>query len=75
MPRGWIVLKKTQMGQHPLLYLKGMTYQNLACVLNFMYQGEVNIGQEELNHFLAVAEDLQLKGLTENFSLHVEYFS
>jgi len=37
-------------------------------VLNFMYQGEVNVAQEELNSFLAVAEDLRVKGLTQNNS-------
>ena len=31
-------------------------------VLNFMYQGEVNVAQEELNSFLAVAEELKVKG-------------
>eukprot|EP00092_Neocalanus_flemingeri_P052003 GFUD01060641.1.p1 GENE.GFUD01060641.1~~GFUD01060641.1.p1 ORF type:complete len:252 (-),score=70.82 GFUD01060641.1:18-773(-) len=31
-----------------------------------MYQGEVNVAQEELNSFLAVAEDLMVKGLTQN---------
>ena len=31
-----------------------------------MYHGEVNVAQEELNSFLAVAEDLQVKGLTQN---------
>merc|ERR1719481_1846136 len=33
-----------------------------------MYQGEVNVAQEELNSFLAVAEDLRVKGLTQNNS-------
>merc|ERR1712013_185644 len=32
------------------------------------YQGEVNVAQEELNSFLAVAEDLRVKGLTQNNS-------
>ena len=49
---------------HPLLYLKGVKYSDLLCVLNFMYHGEVNVAQEDLNSFLAVAEDLQVKGLT-----------
>jgi hypothetical protein len=31
-----------------------------------MYHGEVNVLQEELNTFLAVAEDLKVKGLTQN---------
>merc|ERR1719483_1784113 len=54
--------------QHPLLYLKGVKYKELLCVLNFMYQGEVNVAQEELNSFLAVSEDLKVKGLTQNNS-------
>jgi len=31
-----------------------------------MYNGEVNVSQEDLNSFLAVAEDLKVKGLTQN---------
>jgi len=52
--------------QHPLLYLKGVKYSDLQSVLNFMYHGEVNVAQEELNSFLAVAEELRVKGLTQN---------
>ena len=52
--------------QHPLLYLKGVKFTDLQAVLNFMYHGEVNVAQEELNSFLAVAEDLRVKGLTQN---------
>jgi len=52
--------------QHPLLYLKSVKYTDLQAVLNFMYHGEVNVAQEELNSFLAVAEDLRVKGLTQN---------
>jgi len=52
--------------QHPLIYLKGVKYTDLQSVLNFMYHGEVNVAQEELNSFLAVAEDLRVKGLTQN---------
>jgi len=54
--------------QHPLLYLKGVKYSDLQSVLNFMYHGEVNIAQDELNSFLAVAEDLKVKGLTQSQS-------
>jgi len=52
--------------EQPLLYLKGVKYADLVSVLNFMYHGEVNVAQEELNSFLAVAEDLKVKGLTQN---------
>ena len=50
---------------HPLLYMKGIRYNDLESLLNFMYYGEVSIAQEELNSFLAVAEELQVKGLTQ----------
>jgi len=53
---------------HPLLYLKGVKFSDLQSVLNFMYHGEVNVAQEELNSFLAVAEELRVKGLTQNQS-------
>jgi len=54
--------------QHPLLYLKGVKYENILSVINFMYHGEVNIAQENLNSFLSVAEELQVKGLAQNNS-------
>merc|ERR1712242_262302 len=59
------VLKKNPHA-HPLLYLKGVKYVDLVAVLNFMYHGEVNVAQEELISFLAVAEELKVKGLTQN---------
>jgi len=54
--------------QHPLLYLKGVEFSDLEYVLDFMYNGEVSVAQVELNSFLAVAEDLQVKGLTQENS-------
>ena len=41
---------------------RGMKFADLESVLNFMYYGEVNVAQDELNSFLAVAEDLRVKG-------------
>ena len=50
---------------HPLLYLKGVDYQEVLAVLAFMYYGEVNVSQDNLAAFLSVAEELQVKGLTQ----------
>jgi len=58
------ILRRNQ-HQHPLLYLKGVKYSDLLSVLNFMYHGEVNVAQEELNDFLSIAEELRVKGLTQ----------
>ena len=49
---------------HPLLYLRGVSVGQLSALLDFMYDGEVNIGQTGLSDFLSVAGDLGVKGLT-----------
>ena len=53
----------------PLLFLKGVKFSELVSLLNFMYVGEVSVGQEELHSFLSVAEELKVKGLTKQGSL------
>jgi len=50
---------------HPMLYLKDVKYNELVHMLSFMYQGEINIPQEELQDFLHVGQDLQIAGLTQ----------
>jgi len=53
-------------GGNPIIYLRGISYTDMESVLSFMYHGEVNVAQDQLNSFLAVAEDLKVKGLTQN---------
>ena len=50
---------------HPLIYLRGIKLTDLQSLVNFIYHGEVNIAQEDLNSFLMLAEDLKIKGLTQ----------
>ena len=50
---------------HPLLYLNNVKYSDFSNILDFMYQGEVQIAQDQLTTFLATAQDLQVKGLTQ----------
>ena len=50
--------------KHPLLYLRGMKSLNISAVLDFIYQGEVQVLQEHLQNFLDMAEDLGIQGLT-----------
>ena len=49
---------------HPLIYLRGFQSQDLLAILDFLYFGEANVFQENLDSFLAIAEELKLKGLT-----------
>lgn len=46
----------------------------MSDILLFMYQGEVNVRQENLANFLKTAELLQIKGLTEDESSVSLYF-
>ncbi|XP_047504518.1 protein tramtrack, beta isoform isoform X38 [Pieris napi] len=52
--------------QHPIVFLKDVSHSALRDLLQFMYQGEVNVKQEELATFISTAEQLQVKGLTGN---------
>jgi len=56
------VLRKVQ-HSHPLIYMKGVKFSDLEAVLSFVYHGEVNMAEADLNSFLAVAEELEVKGL------------
>lgn len=49
--------------QHPVIILKDVKHTEVISLLKFIYQGEVNIKQDELSTFLKVAQMLQIKGL------------
>ena len=51
----------------PLIYLKGIKFSELQLVLSFIYKGEAHVGMSDLSSFLAVAEDLELKGLSKEY--------
>jgi len=48
---------------HPLIYMRGLKSEELVSLVDFIYFGEANVHHENLDSFLAVAEELQLKGL------------
>merc|ERR1712133_78574 len=56
---------------HPLIYLRGFHSQDLLAILDFLYFGEANVYQENLDSFLAIADELKLKGLTGQTSSHL----
>ena len=47
-----------------MIYMRGLKAKDLVAIVDFIYHGEANIYQEDLDGFLALAEELQLKGLT-----------
>ena len=58
------ILKLNQ-NPHPLIYLRRVKYKDLQNLLSFVYQGEVNVAKEDLPSFLEVAEDFNIRGLSE----------
>ena len=55
---------KTNKHAHPLIYLRGIKSKDLLCILDFLYYGEAYVDQENLESFVAIAEELELKGFT-----------
>ena len=56
------VLKKNK-HSHPMIYMRGLKAKDLVAIVDFIYHGEANIYEEDLDGFLIIAEELQLKGL------------
>jgi hypothetical protein len=60
----WKNLLRSNKHSHPMLYIRGVKNMELNNILDFAYSGEITIQQEHLDLFLAIAEDLKLKGLS-----------
>ena len=55
----------------PLIYLRGYQTRDFVSILDFLYFGEANVFQEDLDSFLAIAEEIKLKGLTGQTSSEI----
>ena len=51
--------------QCPVIYLKGVDIEDLKYLLKFIYSGEVEIPNENLEKFLDAANDLKVSGLLQ----------
>ena len=58
-------LLKMNKHAHPLIYMRGVKSDDLVAIIDFLYYGETNVNQEKLDVFLAIAEELKLKGLSQ----------
>merc|ERR1719447_2505826 len=57
-------LLKRNKHPHPLIYMRGIESEDLKAIIDFLYCGEANVCQDNLDGFLAIAEELQLQGLS-----------
>ena len=69
------VLKNIKEHTNPILCLSGINYEDLKSTLDYMYNGEVHIFQEEVPSFLEVAKRLKLEGLFESKTEVEDHFN
>ena len=62
----FMTLLKSGKNTHPMIYLRGVNEETLLAITDFLYNGEANVFQENLDSFLALAEEFKLKGLTRS---------
>ena len=51
---------------HPLIYMRGIKFKDLSYLVDFIYHGETNINQEDLQCFMRIAQDFKVRGLESN---------
>ena len=56
-------LLKRNTHSHLLVFMRGVSSDDLLAMVDFLYFGEASVYQENLESFLAIAQELQLKGL------------
>ena len=56
------ILKKAN-HTNPLIYLSGVDFKNLSFIMDYIYQGEVQLFQKDLDNFLDTAQKLKIDGL------------
>merc|ERR1712179_99391 len=50
--------------ENPMLYLRGVKYEFLRAILDFIYFGQARVEREQVSHFMELAGDLEIKGLS-----------
>ena len=63
---------KTTKHPHPLIYMKGIKSEDLLAIINFLYQGEVKLLEENLHDFLITARDMKLMGMPDEGEIFEE---
>ena len=59
---------------HPMLCLSGVNKEDLKNILDFIYNGEIQIYQNNLDTFLDIAQRFQLEGLIQENKYEADHF-
>jgi len=58
--------------EHPLIYLTEVKFRDLQSILDFVYTGETEVAEKDLESLLATANRFKVKGLTDSSSSGME---
>ena len=58
-----------------MIYLNGVEFKQLNHILDYIYEGEVQLYQEDLDNFLGVAQKLKINGLIEGKEMKESNYS
>ena len=50
---------------NPFIYLKGVSHKDLVALLDYIYTGQTKVLAEDVDRFIQVGKDLQVKGLAD----------
>ena len=59
----------THPDKHPVVILKDVKFSELQNLVQFIYNGEVSVDQQDLPSFLGTAKELQIRGLADHPAL------
>ena len=54
---------------HTVVFMRGIQFEALSAIVDFIYSGETRIPSKDLTDFLAIADELKLKGLSKEKTL------
>merc|ERR1712240_87881 len=57
----------------PIIYMRGIEAKFLVSIIDFIYHGQTEIFYKDLDEFLLIAEELELKGVAEGSNINREY--
>ena len=59
------LFSRNSANKHPLVYLRGINYQELKALVTYIYKGEVELQKEDMESFFKAGFDLDVLGLKD----------
>ena len=63
------IISTTSSHPHPVIYLRGFRDTDLNSIIDFMYCGEANVLESDVERFLDSAKDLKVDNIIDLYSM------